>query len=239
MSTPDNNNFRRGFFHGMPIGLGYFSVSFAFGILCVMEGLPVWASVLISMTNLTSAGQVAGVSIMAAGGSFVEMAMTQLVINLRYALMSLSLSQKMHDSVSTPRRAFIAFSVTDEIFAVSSGQNGTLGKKYMLGLSVLPYICWTAGTLLGAVAGGFLPAELRSALGIALYGMFIAIIIPPSKKNKAVLPVLVTAAAISCLLRLVPVFSGNNSGFVIIIAAIAASALGALLFPLKETEELQ
>lgn len=234
MSAPENNSFRRGLMHGLPIGLGYLSVSFAFGMLCVTNGLPLWTAVLISMTNLTSAGQVAGLSIMVGGGSLIEMALTQLVINLRYALMSLSLSQKMHDSVSTPRRALIAFSVTDEIFAVAASLPGTLGKRYMLGLSVLPYVGWTVGTLLGAVAGGFLPDALRSALGIALYGMFLAIIIPPAKKRKPVLLVLFIAAAASCLLRLIPLFSGNNSGFVIIIAAVAASAFGALLSPVKE-----
>lgn len=237
MNRPDNNGLKQGLLHGLPIGLGYFSVSFAFGMMCVTEGLPLWAAVLISMTNLTSAGQVAGLSVMLSCGTMLEMALTQLVINLRYALMSLSLSQKLHEKISTPRRAFIAFSVTDEIFAVASSRCGTLGGRYMLGLSALPYICWAFGTLCGAVAGSFMPPELRSALGIALYGMFIAIIIPPSKKNKAVLLVVALSAAASCLLRLAPVFDGNNSGFVIIIAAVAASVLCAWLFPVKEAEQ--
>ena len=130
--SPDHNSFGEGFRHGIPIGLGYFSVSIAFGIKAVSSGLSPLEAVLISLTNLTSAGQFAGITVIAAGAPLLEMALTQLVVNLRYALMSLSLSQKLHPSVRTPGRCLMAFGNTDEIFAVASSQKGSLGLFYML-----------------------------------------------------------------------------------------------------------
>lgn len=228
-----NNKFSRGLIDGLPIGLGYLSVSFAFGILVISAGYPTWVAIAISMSCVTSAGQVAGFSVMACGGSLVELALTQLVINLRYGLMSISLSQKLHSSVKFADKLLISFMNTDEVFAVASCNVHEVGKKYMLGLSLLPYVGWTTGTILGAVAGGFLPDSVRSALGIAIFGMFIAIVMPQAKKRLAVTAVAAVAAVLSCLLRLIPIFSGNSSGFVLIIAAVAASVLGALLFPVE------
>ena len=157
-----NNSFAKGLQDGIPIGLGYLSVAFTFGMMAVTQGLPAWSAVLISMTNLTSAGQFAGLDLIVLGAPFVEMALTQLIINLRYALMSLSLSQKLEDSVTTLERCLIAFGNTDEIFAVSSGQPGKLGKWYMFGLMVMPYIGWSGGTLIGAAASTILPEFIRS-----------------------------------------------------------------------------
>lgn len=231
-----HNSFAKGLRDGVPIGLGYLSVSFTFGMMAVTQGLPIWSAVLISMTNLTSAGQFAGLDLIVLGAPLIEMALTQLVINLRYALMSLSLSQKLESSVSTLWRCLIAFGNTDEIFAVSSGQPGKLGKGYMFGLMVVPYIGWAGGTLIGAAASTILPEFIRSALGIAIYGMFIAIIIPPARKQKSVRTVLMVAILLSCLFTFMPVLNQVSTGFVIIICAIAASALGAWLFPVKEDE---
>lgn len=228
------NSFSKGFKDGIPIALGYLSVSFTFGMMAVSGGLPVLDAVLISMTNLTSAGQFAGLDLILAGGTFFEMALTQLIINLRYALMSVSLSQKFHKSVNLLDRFLIAFGNTDEIFAVASGQKGEVGKKYMYGLILSPYIGWSLGTLIGAAASSILPESVRSALGIAIYGMFLAIFIPPVKHNKAVAIVVAVSALLSIIFRLVPYLNTVSSGFVIIICAVVAAAVGAIIKPVDD-----
>lgn len=230
------NSFFAGLRDGVPIGLGYLSVSLTFGMMAVMNGLPVWSACAISMTNLTSAGQFAGLTLIAAGGGFVEMALTQLVINLRYALMSLSLSQKFSPGVGLADRLFIAFTVTDEIFAVTASQPGEVGRRYSFGLAVMPYLGWSLGTLCGAVASGFLPAAAQSALSIAIYGMFIAIVVPVAKRSRAVLGVAALAAALSCAMRYLPVLSAVGSGFAIILCTVIAAGAGAVLAPLPEEE---
>lgn len=236
-STTYINNFQKGVRDGIPIALGYLSVSFTFGMMAVAGGLPVSLAVAISMTNLTSAGQFAGLSLMLGGGGFFEMALTQLVINLRYALMSVSLSQKLHKSITLLDRLLIAFGNTDEIFAVATGQRKEVGKKYMFGLILMPYIGWALGTFLGAAASAVLPEAVRSALGIAIYGMFLAIFIPPMKKSKAVAAVVAVAAGLSCIFRYVPVLNRVSSGFVIIICAVVAAAIGAVLKPVEAIQE--
>jgi len=230
------NHFKQGLKHGLPIGLGYLSVSFTFGMMSVSEGLSIVQAVLISMTNVTSAGQLAGLGLMVGGAPMIEMALTQLIINLRYALMSLSLSQKLDDGMTTLHRAAFAFCNTDEVFAVASNQPGTVGKRYLYGLIITPYFGWALGTFLGAAAGTLLPEALRMAMGIAIYGMFIAIIIPPSKTNKAVRMAVILSSALSCIMYYTPVLNRISSGFVIIICAVAVSALCAKLFPVKEAE---
>ncbi len=229
--------FREGLTDGVPIGLGYLSVSFSFGIAAVTQGVSALAATVVSMTNLTSAGQVAGLGIITAAGTLLEMALAQLIINMRYALMSLSLSQKLDPGFTTPHRFLAAFGITDEIFAVASGKPKEITPSYMYGLILLPFLCWSAGTLLGGIAGSVLPQMLRSALGIAIYGMFIAIFIPPARKSVGVLVTVIISAVMSCGLRYIPLFSHVSSGFAIIICTLAASAAGALLFPKKDVEE--
>lgn len=233
------NDFQKGLRHGIPIALGYISVSFTFGMMAVQKGLPPWSAVLISLTNVTSAGQFAGLDIIANHGSLIEIAMVQLVINLRYALMSLSWSQKIDRSVGLPGRLLIAFGDTDEIFAVSSAEPGTLGLNYMLGLIIGPVIGWTLGTALGAMASEVLPDAIRSALGLAIYGMFIAIIVPPAKKDKAVRVVVGIAVALSCALTFLPYLNNISSGFAIIICAVAASTYGAWRHPITVDNGIQ
>jgi len=235
--STENNNFKIGLRDGMPIGLGYLSVSFAFGIFAVASGLSVWEAVLISMLNLTSAGQLAGVPIIAELGSFFELALTQLVINLRYSLMSVSLSQRLGESVRLRDRFLISFSNTDEIFAVASGRGEILGRKYFYGLMVFPYVGWTLGTLLGALAGNILPILITSALGIAIYAMFIAIVVPAMKKNFKTALAVFFAIALSCLFFYTPVLNKIPSGFVIVICAVSVSALFAALFPIDTKED--
>lgn len=221
-------SFLNGINDGVPIALGYLSVSFTFGITAVSMGIPPITAILISLTNVTSAGQVAGIGIIAAGGSLAEMAAAQFIINLRYALMSLSLSQKLDKRFTLLHRITTAFCITDEVFAVASGQNGELPPRYMYGLQLLPYVFWSGGTAIGAFLGSVLPETVKSALGIAIYGMFLAIIIPPAKKSMGVLFTVLFGAGLSCTLANFPVIS---SGISIIICTIVAAALAALLFP--------
>lgn len=232
------NRYGKGIRDGLPIGLGYFSVSFTIGIMAVATGLTPFEAVFLSLTNLTSAGQVAGLSVIAAGASFFEMAFTQLVVNLRYALMSLALSQRLHSSVTTLQRMLIAFGNTDEIFAVAVSQPEKLGTRYMCGLMTVPIIGWTGGTLCGAVASTLLPQIVRSALGIAIYGMFIAIVLPPMKRSRPIGIVVAVAVAASLLLYYVPLFSVISSGFSIIICTIFAAGAGAWFFPVPEEDEV-
>ena len=233
------SNFRKGLHDGIPIALGYLSVSFTFGLQCIANGLSWWQAFLISLTNLTSAGQFAGLGIITAGSGYFEMACTQLVINMRYALMGLSLSQKTDDSVKGIHRWGVGFGITDEIFVMAMGSPNKVSNRYMYGLILLPVLGWSGGTFLGAVAGSILPAAVRSALCIAIYGMFLAIIIPPAKKSSAVLRVILIAAVLSCCFRYVPLMNKVSGGFAIIISTIAAAALGALLFPVPEKEETE
>ena len=234
MKKQQSYRFSEGFRDGIPIGLGYLSVSFTFGMMAVQAGLPIWAAVAISMTNLTSAGQFAGLSMMVSAATYLEVALAQLVINIRYALMSVSLSQRLDPAIKTLGRLGISFGITDEIFAVSSTKEGRVGKRYMGGILVMPYLGWTLGTLLGAAAGAWLPPSVQSALGIAIYGMFLAIIVPGAKKSFPVFVVLLLAVGLRCLFQWVPGLQGVSEGFVIIICAVTAAGVGAALFPKKE-----
>ncbi len=226
--------FVKGLSHGIPICLGYFSVSFGFGILAVKSGLQAIDAILISLTNLTSAGQAAGVGIIAAAGTLLEMAITQLVINLRYSLMGLTLSQKLSDKFTTFHRLIASFGITDEIFAVAVSQKELLVPSYMYGLIAISAAGWVGGTAAGAIAGLALPASLTAAMGILLYGMFIAIIVPAARKCKKDLIVILLAAAFSAVFKyLLP---GVSFGFAIIISAILAAVVGALLFPINIAE---
>ncbi len=220
---------------GIPIALGYLSVSFGFGILAVNLGISPLESWLISATNLTSAGQVAGVGIIAAAGSYLEMALTQLVINIRYSLMALSLSQKLDDSFRTPQRLIVSYGITDEIFAMAYSTPGKLTPGYMYGLIITPFLGWTGGTILGAVAGEGLPGQLTDALGILLYAMFLAVIIPAARQEKSILTVIAIAAAVSILFYYV--FTAVSGGFAIILSAVAAAAIGALIRPIDDEAE--
>ncbi len=231
------NSFKKGIRDGIPICLGYISVAFAFGILAVSSGLSVLEAVLISAFNVTSAGQLAAVPIIALGGGFFELALAQFIINLRYALMSVSLSQKLGGSVSLSDRFLISFVNTDEVFAVAMSNSSLVGRKYLFGLILTPFLGWTSGTLLGALAGNVLPSVIVSALGIALYAMFIAIVVPASREDKNVALCSLLAVTLSCILYFTPVLKDIPSGFAIIICAVLASLLFAIVAPVKDDAE--
>lgn len=229
--------FMLGIRDGIPICLGYFSVSVAFGMTAVMAGMPLWAAVLISLTNLTSAGQFAGSNLMIAGGGMAELGLTTLIINMRYFLMSLSVSQKVEEKMTMRQRLAVSFGITDEIFAVSMQHKGELSGVYMAGLILTPVIGWTGGTLAGGAATSLMPEVLSSALGIALYGMFIAIIIPPAREERSVLFTVVLAIAASLAFTYLPGLKELTGGWSIIIITILVSGLAAWLFPREEKDE--
>lgn len=227
--------FWEGFRCGIPVMLGYFPVSFAFAVWAVGKGLPWYLAVMISLTNFTSAGQQAGAGLLAVGAPLTEIGVTVFVINIRYMLMSLSLSQKL---LTMPlwKKLLLANGVTDEIFFLAMQRQGELPGWYFFGLSAGPYAGWLLGTLTGALAGTILPASITSALGIALYAMFIAIVIPVARKSRTVAIVVILAVTLSSLFRYVPVLAQVPSGWALIICAVAASVLGAVFFPVKEEE---
>lgn len=233
------NSFKKGLTDGLPIGLGYLAVSFSFGILAVKSGLNIWQATFISMMNLTSAGQFAGLTIMTCSGTVIEMILSQFVINLRYSLMSISMSQHIDETITFPKKLFFGAFHTDEIYAVGIGNTGKLGKKYFLGLIIMPYIGWTLGTFLGGVCGEILPQILVSALGVALYGMFIAIFVPPMKHSYKITIVVAIAVLLSVCFAYIPLFKGISAGLSIIICAVVAAAVGAWLFPKDDEKEAE
>lgn len=229
--------FRSGLRDSVPVGVGYFAVSFGFGALAVACGLGVGQATLISLTNLTSAGQFAGLTVIAAAASLLDMVLTQVVINSRYALMSLALSQKLGPSFSTPQRMAIAFFVTDEIFALAMERTKALTMQYLSGLAVLPVLGWVGGTLCGAAAGTVLPPDLRTALGVALYGMFVAIVVPQARRQKPFLAAAALAGFFSCLMRWVPALQGISAGLAIVLSTVVAAAVCAVVFPVEEQQK--
>ena len=220
----------------MPVCVGYFSVSFGFGAMAISQGLAVWHAILISMTNLTSAGQFAGLTVIAAGAALVEMVLTQLVINSRYALMSLALGQRLGPEVGTLKRLAAAFFNTDEVFALGMARQGKLTVSYFLGAGTVAALGWVAGTAMGALAGSVLPLSVRTALGVMLYGMFIAIVVPQARQEKPMLVCLVLALVFSCLFAWVPVLNSVSAGIAIVICTVAAAAICAALFPVSDEE---
>lgn len=227
------NSYVRGLKAGIPIGLGYLSVSFTFGIMAVSYGLSWWQALVISMATVTSAGQFAGIGVMLHPGQYLEMLISQLTINVRYSFMSISLSQKTDEKFKGIYRWLLGFMMTDEIFAVASAEK-EVSRSFFAGLATIPYIGWSTGTLIGALLGNVLPQRLMSALSLAIYGMFVAIVMPGLKEGKAVVVVVLVSLILSSLFYYVPFLAQISSGLSISICAILAALLGAMLFPVKE-----
>lgn len=227
------SEFSRGLKDGMPICLGYLGVSFAFGIFAIKSGLGIKEALLISMTNLTSAGQLAAVPVIVGGGTLIELVWGQIIINLRYMFMSVSLSQKLDKSVSIRDRFIISFANTDEIFAVATSNKEDVGRRYMYGLILMPYIGWSVGTLLGASMGAVLPHTVVSALGVAIYAMFAAIVVPQMKRDEKMLLCVLFAVLLSCAFYYLPILKDIPKGFVIIICSLIASGVFAFFAPVK------
>ena len=230
------NQFFAGMRAGIPICVGYLSVSFGFGAMAVAQGLAFWQAVLISATNLTSAGQFAGLTVITAGSALVEMFLTQLVINSRYGLMSLALGQKFGPRVGTGKRLLAAFFNTDEVFALGMGQK-QLCVSFFVGAGTVAAVGWLGGTAAGALMGSLLPVSIRAALGVLLYGMFIAIVVPQARQEKPVLLCVALALVFSCLFTWVPGLKQVSAGLAIVICTVAAAAICAAVCPVEEVVE--
>lgn len=228
--------YRMGVSRGLPVGVGYFSVSFGFGAMAVAQGIKALEATLISVTNLTSAGQFAGLTLIVASATLWEMVLTQLVINSRYALMSLALSQRMGQKIGLLPRLVIAFFNTDEIFALAMARQEPLTVPFLLGLGTLPIIGWSLGTLCGALAGSILPQAIRAALGVMLYGMFIAIVVPPAKEDRRILGAVALALGLSCLFAWMPGLKTVSPGISIVVCTVAAAGILAWRCPIEEEE---
>ncbi|NLL71473.1 MAG: AzlC family ABC transporter permease [Epulopiscium sp.] len=232
-----NNEFKTGCKKGIPICLGYIPVSFTFGLMAVQGGFPPWFPIFISITNLTSAGQFAGLQLILQNSTLVEIGITTFIINIRYMLMSLSLSQKISPTMSFLKRALISYGITDETFAVSSMEKEELSFGYLGGLMIGPIFGWTLGTSLGAFASSLLSDRIQSAMGIALYAMFIALVIPASKYSKKITAVLFLSVFLSCLCTWTPVLNKIPSGWKLIVATLVSAGIGATLFPIEEGQK--
>jgi len=218
----------------MPVCVGYFSVSFGFGAMAVKDGLTLWQAVLISVSNLTSAGQVAGLEVIVAMEGLLAMILTQLVINSRYALMSLALGPKFGPEVGAGKRLIAAFFNTDEIFALGMTRREKLTPGFFIGAGTVAAIGWTSGTAMGAFASSLLPPLVQAALGVMLYGMFIAIVVPQARQEKPVLLNMALALVFSCLFTWVPGLNAVSPGLAIVICTVAAAAISAVVFPVEQ-----
>lgn len=232
--------FFRGMRDGIPIGLGYFAVSFALGITALANGIsPVQGGVM-SILNLTSAGQAAAVTMLGVGTTYAELAFTQMVINLRYLLMSCALSQKIAPETSLPHRLLIGYGVTDELFGISMAVEGHLSPYYNYGAMLVAAPSWAIGTLLGGLVGSAMPTRVAGALGVALYAMFLAVVLPPARKSRTIALVVGVSMFSSAALTLachVFAWTWLSEGFRIILLTVVISAAAALLFPVKEESE--
>ena len=222
------NNYKRGLAAGIPIALGYLSVSFTFGIMAVSYGLSWWQALIISMATVTSAGQFAGIGLMIHPGQYFQMLISQITINIRYSFMSISIAQKADNKFKGIYRWILGFMMTDEIFAVA--------RSFFAGLATLPYIGWAVGTLIGSILGSILPDRLMSALSLAIYGMFVAIVVPEMKKSRPVIFVVILSLLLSCAFYYIPLLSKISSGITITVVAVVSAVIGAILFPVADEE---
>ncbi len=229
--------YKRGLRDGIPIALGYFAVAFTLGIVAKKAGLTAFQALLAAGSTNASAGGYAGFELIRENAGYIEVALTELIVNARYLLMACALSQKLAPETSLFHRALVAFDVTDEIFGISVAVKGTLNPYYNYGAMTVAIPGWAFGAFFGVVMGNTLPASIVSALSVGLYGMFLAIIIPPARKNKIIAGLVVASMALSLLFSKLPLLSGISSGMRVIILTVAISLVAAILFPVKEDDE--
>lgn len=235
----NKKTFMKGIRDGIPIALGYIAVSFTLGIAANNAGLTALQATIMSVTNATSAGEFAALGMMVSGATLIEMAATQLIINLRYCLMSCALSQKLDSKTSFWHRLFIAFGVTDEIFGLSINLEQKLTPFYSYGIMSIALPGWAFGTFLGAISSSLFPKRILNAMSVAIYGMFIAIIVPPCKKSRILTVLIVSSMIASMIFTYLPVLSQISSGLRIIILTIVISGIAAVLFPIKENNKVE
>ena len=227
-------NFLAGLKKGIPVAIAYLAVSFTFGLAARRNSFPLWFASLISATNLTSAGQFTGIELLRLGAGYLELALAVFIINLRYALMSFSLSQQVKIRIKPATRFCMSLFLTDEVFALSNEKGSAITPAYYFGLATLPYLGWQIGTLAGYLSGGYFPHRVIAAAGIAIYAMYIAIFLPPMKKHKGIVAAVLAGALLSCGLYYIPYLNKIPMGFRVILSAVAATVLAAALFPKKE-----
>lgn len=237
MSKTVSQEFKEGFRDGIPIGLGYFAVSFALGIAMKNAGMNVLKGFFMSFFNLASAGEYAGTQVILSGGSYLQMAAMTLVANARYLLMSCALSQHISPDTSLLHRCLMGYGITDEIFGIEIARSNYASPYYAYGALSASVLPWCLGTSFGILMGNVLPARIVSALSVALYGMFLAIIIPPAKKDRAVLAVVLIGFITSWICEYAPVISSISSGTRIIILTVAIAGIAAVVHPFKGEEK--
>lgn len=231
--------YMKGFKDGIPIGLGYIPASMACGFAAVQSGIGAWMAQFMSMAIYTASGQLAAINLFSGGETAAIMyALTLLVMNCRYILFSITIAQKFDKSMGTLQRLGFGLLNTDEIFGFAMQQKGKLGASYLFGLATVPYLGFVIGNALGCFTTGLLPKSVLAALGIVVYAMFISVIVPPAKKSKPVLVVVLMALTLSAVLECIPVIKNAlGSAWIIIICAVATSLIGAVLFPVEDKEE--
>lgn len=237
MTSESSQWYFRGMRNAVPIGLGYFAVSFTLGIAAKKTGLTAIQAALMSAAMHASAGQFAAYGLIGAGAGVMEMVVTEFVINLRYLLMSGALSQKVRQDKSCIHRFFMAFCVTDEIFGISMAVPEKLHPAYMYGAMSVASPGWILGTFFGALMGMVMPGRVLSAMNVALYGMFLAVVVPPAKKSKIIAGAVLISMAVSGCFQLIPGARNLSSGFQIILLTVMIAGIFAVLFPVEEEEK--
>jgi len=227
-------NYLAGLKKGIPVAIAYLAVSFTFGLATLRGEFPLWFASLLSATNLTSAGQFTGIQLMQLGAGYLELTLAVFIINLRYALMSFALSQQVQIRITPATRFCMSLLLTDEVFALANEKGAAITPAYYFGLATLPYLGWQLGTLFGYVLGGVFPSAVIAAAGIAIYCMYIAIFLPPAKRNRGIALAVMIGAALSCALYYIPYLNTIPMGFRVILAAIVATFVAAALFPKKD-----
>lgn len=232
-----SQNYFNGMKMGIPIGLGYLAVSFSLGIMAKKAGLSGFQAALTSLLLNASAGEYAAFTLIGAAASYIEIAIMEFVANARYLLMSCALSQKLSQKTTLWQRLVMGVAVTDEMFGVSMSRAHKISAYFYFGMMTVAMPCWSLGTYLGVVMGNILPQNIVSALGVGLYGMFLASIIPPARKNKIILMIVTVSMTMSFICSLIPLFKTLSEGTMVIILTVIISSLAAILFPIKEDNE--
>ncbi len=229
--------FMRGVRDGIPVALGYLAVAFSLGIAARNAGLGPFQGFITSMLNMASAGEYAGFTSMAADATYIELAAVTFIANARYLLMSASLSQKVGPQTPAVHRYLMGFAVTDELFGLSIAQKGWLNPFYLYGAYMISMPAWSSGTAIGIIVGNLLPLRAVSALSVALYGMFLAVIIPPARKSRRILILVALSFALSALCTVLPGISTLSSGSRTILLTLLIAGGAAVFFPVREEEE--
>ena len=232
----DTKAFREGFRDGIPIGLGYLAVSFSLGISAKQAGLTPLQGFVTSFLENASAGEYIAFTLIGAGATYIELCLMTIIANARYLLMSCAMSQRFSPDTPMIHRFLVAFDLTDELFGITIARPGSLNPCYTYGAILLAAPAWASGTALGIIAGNLLPLRVVSALSVALYGMFLAIIIPPARKDRIVAVLVVISFALSFLCSYLPGISALSEGTRTILLTVAISGAAAVLFPVRQEE---